>query len=224
MTQIIHYFFNWELVSPYLPVMLEGLFITLKMAILTILLGIFLGISLAIIRCYRRLRLELPIVIFVDIFRSLPQLVIIVLFFYALPITGIVLDPFLATVLALTLVLAAFTEEILWGAIGSIPIGQWEAARSSGLGFTQTLHHVILPQAIRTSLPQLTNRCIAITKGTSLGAVIAVPELLSVTMSTQSAVANPSILTLCAILFCLIFFPFIKLTRWMEKKYSSSKA
>lgn len=222
MERIAQYFFNWKLVEPYLPDMLRGLYLTLQMAAVTIVLGLLLGLGLAVLRCYRSLRVEWVIILFVDIFRALPQLVIIVLFFYALPLLGIVLDPIWATVLALTLVLAAFTEEILWGAIGAIPLGQWEAARSSGLSFTATLRYVIVPHALRISVPQLTNRCIAITKGTSLGAVIAVPELLNITMSIQSSIANPSILTLSAVFFCLIFFPFIRLTRWIEKNYSST--
>lgn len=222
MEKIIHYFFNWDLVKPYIPDMLHGLLITMQMAVLTIVIGLSLGLALAFLRCYRALKIEWLIVLFVDVFRALPQLVIIVLFFYALPMLGIVLNPFVATVLALTLVLAAFAEEIFWGAIGAVPKGQWEAARSTGLGFTSTLWQVVIPQAFRLSVPQLTNRCIAITKGTSLGAVIAVPELLNVTMSTQSMIANPSILTLSAVFFCAIFFPFIRLTRWIEKKYSST--
>ncbi|NYT80368.1 amino acid ABC transporter permease [Alcaligenaceae bacterium] len=222
MEKIIHYFFNWSLVKPYIPDMLHGLLITIQMAVLTIAIGLVLGLALALLRCYRALKIEWLIILFVDVFRALPQLVIIVLFFYALPMMGIVLNPFVATVLALTLVLAAFSEEIFWGAIGAVSKGQWEAARSTGLGFTSTLCLVILPQALRLSVPQLTNRCIAITKGTSLGAVIAVPELLNVTMSTQSMIANPSILTLSAVFFCAIFFPFIRLTRWIEKKYSST--
>ena len=96
--------------------------------------------------------------------------------------------------LALAIVLSAFAEEIFWAGINAVPKGQWEAGRSTGLGFTQTLAYIILPQVVRISIPPLTNRAIGISKGTTLGSVVAVPELLNVTSSIQSNVANPTAL------------------------------
>ena len=102
----------------------------------------------------------------------------------------------------------------------AVPPGQWEAGRSTGMTFNQTLFTVILPQVVRISIPPLTNRAIGITKGTTLGSVIAVPELLSVSSSIQSSIANPTALTVGAILFCLIFLPFVYFTRWVEKRFA----
>jgi hypothetical protein len=95
-----------------------------------------------------------------------------VLLFFGLPNAGVELSGFVASWLALTLVLMAFSEEIFWAGITSVPKGQWEAARSTGLGFVQTLAYVVLPQALRITIPPLTNRTIAITKGTALGLVV----------------------------------------------------
>ena len=113
MDKISHYFFNLELVRPYLPQLFDGFLITLLMAVLTVALGLVLGIALAMLRAFGWRPVNALIVLFIDIFRAIPQLVIIVLIFFALPATGLVLDPITATVVGLGLVLAAFTEERL---------------------------------------------------------------------------------------------------------------
>ncbi len=223
MEKIFYYFFNWPLISPHLPAILQGFWVTLQMAVLTVVCGTLLGLALAVIRSYGLRPVNLLMVLFVDIFRAIPQLVIIVLAFFALPAFGIVIEPLPATVLALSLVLAAFAEEIFWAGIAAVPTGQWEAGRSSGMTFTQTLFSIILPQAVRIAIPPLTNRAIGITKGTTLGSVIAVPELLNVSSNVQSTIANPTALTAGAVLFCLIFFPFVHFTRSLEKRYAIKK-
>src|SRR5439155_254454 len=88
------------------------------------------------------------IVVFVDMFRALPPLVLVLLVYFGLPNIGINLPSFVVLWLVLALVLAAFAEEIFWAGILSIPKGQWEAARSTGLGFLGTLAYIVLPQAI----------------------------------------------------------------------------
>lgn len=223
MEKFIYYFFNWPLISPHLPAIMEGFFVTLRMAVMTVISGTILGLLLAIIRTYGIRPVNWLMMLYVDVFRALPQLVLIVLAFFALPAFGIVVDSLPATVIALSLVLAAFGEEIFWAGIAAVPKGQWEAGRSSGLGFNQTLFFIILPQAVRIAIPPLTNRAIGITKGTTLGSVIAVPELLSVSSNLQSNIANPTALTAGAILFCVIFFPFVHFTRTLEKRYAVKK-
>ena len=90
----------------------------------------------------------------------------------------------------------AFAEEIFWAGIVAVPKGQWEAARSTGLRFWQTLSQVVVPQAVRLTIPPLTNRTIAITKGTALGAVVAVGEILYQAQTAYSFSYNPSPLLL----------------------------
>src|SRR3546814_18877007 len=99
----------------------------------------------------------------------------------------------------LSMVLAALSEEIFGSGIRAIRRGQWEAARSTGVGFVQTLAWVILPQAVRMTVPPLTNRTIAITKNTALGAVIGVPEILMQAQTAQSFSGNATPLLLGAI-------------------------
>jgi len=223
MEQILYYFFNIPLIAPHLPAILQGFVLTLKMAVMTVVFGTGLGLLLAIVRAYGIRPINWLLVFYIDVFRAIPQLVIIILAFFALPAFGIVIDPLPATVLALSLVLSAFAEEIFWAGIAAVPTGQWEAGRSSGLTFSQTLFFIILPQVVRISIPPLTNRAIGITKGTTLGSLIAVPELLNVSSNIQSTIANPTALTVGAVLFCLIFFPFVYLTRLLEKRFAPKR-
>ena len=116
------------------------------------------------------------IVVFVDMFRALPPLVIVLIVYFGLPNVGISIPSFAVLWLVLSLVLAAFAEEIFWAGILSVPKGQWEAARSTGFSFLGTLAYIVLPQAVRLTVPPITNRTVAITKNTALGTVIGVPR------------------------------------------------
>ncbi|SIO67079.1 amino acid ABC transporter membrane protein 1, PAAT family [Bradyrhizobium erythrophlei] len=224
MDQIARYFFDFSLMSAYWPDILRGFLITIEMSILTVLIGVPLGLAIAILRLYGFGPLNALIILYIDFFRSIPQLVLIVLTYFALPSFGLVLSPFTATVVALAIVLSAFSEEIFWAGINAVSKGQWEAGRSTGLGFNQTLAYIILPQVVRISIPPLTNRAIGISKGTTLGSVVAVPELLNVTSSIQSNVANPTALTAGALLFLALFLPFVRFTRWLERAYAHPRS
>ena len=171
-------FFNAKVMAKYLPDILAGAVLTIELALLIVVTGILSGLALALIRSFGIRPINWLIVFVVDVFRSLPPLVVIVLVYFGLPSAGISPSAFVSTWLSLMFVLMAFSEEIFWAGITSIPKGQWEAARSTGLAYTETLLNVILPQALRLTIAPLTNRTIAITKGTALGSVVAVTEIL----------------------------------------------
>jgi polar amino acid transport system permease protein len=114
----------------------------------------------------------------------------------------------------------AFAEEIFWAGITAVPRGQWEASRSTGLTFWQTLNSVVLPQAVRLTIPPLTNRTIAITKGTALGSVIGLSEILSQASSAMSLSFNPSPLMLGAAAYLILFLPVVVLGRWIETRFA----
>jgi polar amino acid transport system permease protein len=171
----------------------------------------------------RTLRVRLVnffIVLAVDVLRALPPLVLIMILYFALPTVGVRLTGFVATWLALSAVLAAFAEEIFWAGILAVPRGQWEAARSTGLSFLQTMRHVVLPQAVRLTIPPLTNRTIAITKGTALGATVAVGEILYQAQTGYSFSYNPSPLTLGALAYLVLFIPVVWFGRWVETRFA----
>jgi len=211
-------FFNPQILAQYWPSILGGFWLTVEVALATIAIGVLTGLALAIVRAMRWKPADVAIVTFVDIFRTLPQLVVIVFLYFGLPYAGLQLSPFAATVLALGAVLAAFATEIFWAAIQAVPQGQWDAARSLGLGFLRILFLVILPQAIRIAVPLLTNRAIAITKGTALGTVVAVSEILGMASSAVSNSYNPSPLTMAAVAYLVLFFPMVVFGRWLETR------
>ena len=176
------------------------------------------GLALALLRSLGLRPLNWLIVVVVDLFRSLPPLVIIVLIYFGLPSLELSPSGFVSTWLSLALVLMAFSEEIFWAGITSVARGQWEAARSTGLSFSQTLLHVVLPQACRLAIPPLTNRTIAITKGTALGTVVAVSEILGQASSAMSNSYNPSPLMMGAAAYLVLFLPVVVAARFIETR------
>ena len=220
MDAIITNFFNLEVAERYLPDILSGVVVTLQLASLIVVSGLALGLTLAVVRAFQIRPINLLLVLFVDVFRAVPPLVIMILAYFALPYAGIKLSGFVSAWLSLMLVLAAFAEEIYWAGILSVDRGQWEASRSTGLTFFHTLVYVVLLQAIRMTIPPLTNRTIAITKNTALASVVAVQEILSEAGAAQGFAANTTPLTMAAIAYLLIFLPLVVLSRWIETRFA----
>ncbi len=213
-------FLNARVAADYWPKILEGLGVTVALAVLIIAAGLVLGLALAVLRCLGLRVLDWAIIFVVDLFRALPPLVLIVLIYFGLPAAGIGFSGFWATWLALTLVLMAFAEEIFWGSICAVPRGQWEAGRAIGLRFLPTLRLIVLPQALRIAIPPLTNRTIAITKGTALGSVVAVAEILGAAQSGMAFSGNPTPLMLGALAYLLLFLPVVIAGRWVETRFA----
>jgi polar amino acid transport system permease protein len=213
-------FFNAEIAREYWPDIAKGFVVTLQLGLATIAAGLALGLALAMARSFQVRAVNFLIMVFADALRALPPLMVIIIFFFAFPYAGLPMSAFTATWLSLTLVLAAFSEEIFWAGIISIPKGQYEAARSTGMSAWQTLVHVILPQAVRLTIPPLTNRTIAITKGTALGSVVALAEILGSAHSASSLAGNPTPLTLGAIAYLALFIPFVLFGRWVETRFA----
>ncbi len=217
-------FFNASVMQRYLPNIIEGFFITCGIAILVVISGLALGLALTVLRSYRIRLINALIVVFVDLLRALPPLVLILILYFGLPNLGVTLSGFVVLWLVLTLVLAAFAEEIFWAGILSVDQGQWAAARSTGLGFLQTLTYVILPQAIRLTIAPLTNRTIAITKNTALGMVIGVGELLNQATTAQSFAGNATPLMMATVAYLILFVPVVYLGRWIETRFAWRRA
>lgn len=218
MNPIIENFVNPDILRAAWPDVFAGFLVTVRVALLIGILGILAGLGLAVVRCAEIRVLNITLAVFIGIFRTLPQLVVIIFLYFGLPYAGISLSPFATTVIALAAVLSAFSAEIFWAAIVALPPGQWEAARALGLRQGQILWLIILPQAIRLATPLLTNRTIAITKGTALGTAVALPETLGSAQSMTSMLANPSPLTLAAALYLVLFLPLVVLSRLIERR------
>ncbi|MBZ1351101.1 amino acid ABC transporter permease [Alcaligenaceae bacterium LF4-65] len=216
---LVFSFFNLEIAWEYLPDILKGMVVTVELGIVVALTGLFVGMLLAVVRALQLKPINFFIICFADIMRSLPPLVVIMVLFFAFPYIQISMSAFTATWLALSLVLAAFVEEICWAGIVSVPKGQAEAARSTGLNWLQSMLYVVLPQAVRLTVAPLTNRVIAITKSTALGSVVGLSEVLSNSQSAMSNSGNATPLMLGAIGCLFIFIPVVLLGRWTETRF-----
>jgi polar amino acid transport system permease protein len=220
----IETFFKRELIARYLPDILKGMAVTIEIAVVVVPTGIVLGLALALVRSAGLRLVNLLIVVFADIARALPPLVIVLIVYFSLPNVGVSLSSFAVLWLVLSLVLAAFAEEIFWAGILSVRKGQWEAGRSTGLTYGQTLAYIILPQAVRLTVPPLTNRTITITKNTALGTVIGVPEILNQATTAQSFSGNATPLMMGAIAYVLLFVPVVIAGRFIETRFAWRRA
>ncbi|NSY18503.1 amino acid ABC transporter permease [Neorhizobium sp. AL 9.2.2] len=220
MQQILDNYLNLEIMREAFPEVLRGFWVTVQASIAVIIIGLASGLALAICRCMRNAIIDCVITSYVEIFRTLPQLVVLIFLYFGLPYMGLTLSPFFATVFGLSAVLSAFSAEIFWASIVAVPRGQWEAASALGFKAWRTLTYIILPQAVRLALPLVTNRSIAITKGTALGVALSLQETLGSAQSIMSIKANPSPLTLAAFFYLLFFIPLVAFSRYVERRFS----
>jgi polar amino acid transport system permease protein len=224
MERFIDTFFKPSVIASTWPKIVDGMLITVELAIVVVLSGLAFGLLLALLRTAQVRVVNALIIVFVDVLRALPPLVMVLIVYFGLPNVGLTLPSFAVLWLVLAAVLAAFAEEIFWAGILSVRRGQWDAARSTGLTFTDTLIFVVMPQTVRMVLPPLVNRTIAITKNTALGTVIGVPELLNQATTAVSFLSNATPLTLAAVGYLIIFVPVVLFGSWLERRYAFRKA
>lgn len=220
---LINTFFNWQVMIESLPALLWGLAVTLQIGVTSILCGLAGGLALAVTRLYAPAFVKWLIRIYIDFFRSIPLLVLLIVIYYALPFVGIRLSPFLSAVTALSLVSAAYTAEIFRAGIEAIPHGQFEASAALGLSNRHTMIDVILPQAIRIVIPPLTNNCINVMKDTALASVVAMPDLLKQATQAQALAANPTPLIGAALIYVALLWPMVAVVARLEKHFSRGK-
>lgn len=212
-------FFNTEVMLRAVPMLLSGLVNTVYLAVTAIVLGSLAGVIICVGRLYGPKPIRLLAIGFIDIFRALPILVVLIVIYYALPFVGIRLSSFTSATTALSIVLAAFTAEVFRAGIMAIPPGQFEAARTLGLPFRVTLLKVIIPQAVRIATPPQTSNCISIVKDTSLASFVAMPDLLKQAYDAQALMANPSPLIAAAAIYLIVLWPLVRLVAYLEKRY-----
>ncbi|MEH7075831.1 amino acid ABC transporter permease [Neobacillus drentensis] len=167
-----------EIAKTSLQPMLEGAVMnTIPLTIISFIIGIILAVLTALGRISQVKIFQVMARIYVSAIRGTPLLVQLFIIFYGLPNIGVTLDPFISAVIGFSLSVGAYASEIIRAAIISIPKGQWEAAFSIGMTYTQALKRIILPQAARVSVPPLSNSFISLVKDTSLASVVLVTEM-----------------------------------------------
>ena len=211
-------FFNGQVMLSAFPALMRGLLNTLQLGLLAICLGVPLGLLISLVRLYAPKPLRWLVIGYIDIFRAMPVLVVLILIYFALPFVGIRLSSWVSATLAFTFVMSAYSAEVFRSGIESIPQGQFEASQALGLSFILTLRKVVLPQAVKLVIPPTTSNCVSMFKDTSLASAVALPELLKEANDAQAFYANPSPLIAAALLYLVFLWPMVRIVGYLEKR------
>lgn len=216
-------FLNGRVFWQTLPLLLSGLSTTALLGVTSVLLGLVGGLALALMRLYGARPLRFLAVVYIDVFRAFPLLVLLIVVYYALPFVGLRLSPFAAAASSLSLVASAYCAEIFRAGIEAVPKGQSEAARSLGLRPIPLMLRVVLPQAVRVVIPPLTSNAINVLKDTALASVVAMPDLLKQATQAQALSANPTPLIAAAGLYLLMLLPLVRLVGLLEARWARQR-
>lgn len=233
--------FNWDIFWHYLlqpsDIYLYGLWLTLTISVLAMLLGCTLGLLAALMRLSRNPLLQYPVRFYVWLMRGTPLLVQIVFLYTALAAGGIFRFEDLnlglftlpgniqAAIIALGLNEGAYMAEIIRAGIGAVDRGQYEAGRSLGMTFPKLMRRIVLPQALRVIVPPIGNEFNVMLKNTTLVSVIGVPELLLSTQMVTSATFRVFELYLVvAIYFLALTTVWGFFQRWLERRFGKAEA
>ncbi len=220
---IVDTFLNLKVLGQTWPLLLAGLRTTVLLGLCSTVLGMAGGLGLALARLYGPRVLRAVAVGYIDGFRAIPLLVLLVVIYYALPFVGIRLTSFAAATASLSLVSAAYAAEIFRAGIEAIAKGQFEAAQALGLHWWPMMRLVILPQAVRIVVPPMTGNCINVVKDTALASVVAMPDLLKQATQAQALAANPTPLIGAAVIYLALLLPLVRLVARLERGFANAR-
>jgi len=220
------YHFDWSVVSAYFPAMMMGLAVTLKVSAISELVGIAVGLVVALCRLSTFMPLRYLAVAYIDFLRGIPVLVMLLWVYYGFSILfGLNLSEMEAAVIGLGFSYAAYIAEIFRSGIQAIPVGQREAGRTLGLARWQVMVYVVLPQAVRIIIPPMGNTVISMLKDSSLVAIIAVSDLMRQTMVAASETFRPfELYAAAAIIYYILTFITARLVTVVERRLDRQPA
>ena len=215
------YQWHFEVVWENFPIMLSGIWLTVLLSILSMLLGAVLGMAIALARLSPWAWLRGIAYCYTELFRTTPLLVQIVWVFYVLPLaTGLALTPFYSGLVAFGLNIAAFMAEIYRAGITSVGRGQSEASLALGMTGAQVMRRILIPQAVTRMIPPIGTMWISLFKDTSLVSAIGVTELMYQARFLAVDTYRPvEIFTVCAVIYFVITFPQSIGVNWLYHKY-----
>jgi len=221
MEAIAQQFFNLAIMERALPLLLTGLKQTILLCLMVVPLGLAGGLLFALLSRSSLAAVRWAAIVGIDFFRAVPPLVLLIFVYSGLPFAGVRPSPFAAVAVAFFLNTSSYYGEIYRAGIESIGIGQWDAARSTGLTVSQTLAYVVLPQAVRNVLPDLVSNTVEVVKLTSIASVVALPELLYSADMARSVTFNTSPLVLAALIYLLLLWPVVRLVSRLERRMAT---
>ncbi|MDO3409116.1 amino acid ABC transporter permease [Saccharibacillus sp. CPCC 101409] len=193
---------DFSILTNHLPEYGEGFLNTIKASVFALLGSFVLGTIIAVFRISGFKPLRLIGAAYVEFIRNIPILIVVLFFFLGLPSLGFKLDGFQAGTLGLTVYTAAFIAEAIRAGIQSVPAGQTEAARSSGMTYMQTMLHVVLPQAIKLVIPPLSNQFINLIKNSSVLTIVSGFDL----MYFADIISSETYVTFSTYIFAAVFY------------------
>ncbi len=209
-----------------MPFLVEGLWMTIKISLITIICGSVLGFVVGMLRTVGGRPVSATLGLYIHALRGTPFLVHLYVIYFVLPTTGISwlqLEAFPAAVIALSLYTSTYVSEIVRAAIEAVPRGQSEAARSTGMTALQCMWYVVLPQAVKLMIPPMGGVYVIIIKGTSIVSVIGIAEL--VRAGEHATQRHPRelmvIYGMTALLYFAYCYPVLRLARWAEGRFGS---
>jgi len=219
MDLIVQYFFNLEVLKEVAPYVLIGLWTSLKISAWVIPLGLLSGLLVALAGFLVRNRLvRALLVVYIDLFRAFPPLVLLIFLYTGLPYLGVELSPMGCVALGFMLNNSSYFGEIFRAGLEGVSRGQHEAARSTGLTRLQSLVHVEIPQAVRNVFPDLVSNMIEVIKLTTIASVVSVPDMLYAARSAQSMLYNPTPIVLAAAIYLALLWPLVILLKHLEAR------
>lgn len=221
--EIVDLFFNAQVIENAWPYLEMGFWTTLKLSICAAVLSTVIGVALAVFQSFNNRVLNFFIIAYVDFFRAIPIIVLLMVIYYGLPFLNIRLSAFASGVLGLGLNSGAYVSEIFRAGFLSIDKGQIEASRALGLTPWQTIIKVLLPQAVKAITPPLVGNYVSSAKDTALCSSISIIELLKAGTAQQSLNANPSPLIFVAVLYLVMFLPLTRFTGYLERRMKRSE-
>ncbi|MDB5405845.1 MAG: polar amino acid transporter inner rane subunit [Rhodospirillales bacterium] len=211
--------FEFGLFVKSLPALLSGAWMTAELSVLSIAAGLVIGLIGGLARVSRVATIRAMASVYVTLMRAMPLLVTLLFLYYGLPSAGLQLDAFTVALLALSVSSGAYLTEIVRAGIQSIDPGQMRAARSLGMSYGRAMQRIILPQAIRSVLPPITNEAITLLKNTSLVSTIALTDLLRSGLEVMTWQANTfSPFAGVALFYLLMTLPLLWLNSFLERR------
>lgn len=213
------------LLDSFGKILLPGLTMTIPLTAISFALALVLAVIAALVQFANIGGLKQLARFYIWVIRGTPLLIQLYVIFYGLPGLGIIIDPFPAAIIVFSINEGAYAAEIIRAALESVPGGQLEAGYCAGMSYLQTMRRIILPQAMRTAFPSLSNSLISMVKDTSLAANITVTEMFMVTQRIVARTYEPLALYIEVGLIYLIFSTVLtKLQRFGENKLNIYKS
>lgn len=215
---------KFYIVFDNIPFIIDAMFVTIKITAMSFLLSVFIAILVGSIRAMNVSKiLNAILMVYVEVFRGTPLLIQLFFIYYGLPSVGITMSGTVAAVLGLSLNGGAYISEIIRAAILSVPLGQFEAAKSLGMNRFESMRHIILPQAIRITIPPLVNSFSSLLKESSLISVLAITELTRIGQLIYTRTSRPFEIYLTIGLIYLILVSIISIGSFkIEKKLNKA--